>query len=75
MGSKAPEFNWQILNWFNSVFFLVLFTLKVGIGHTVVEDWSWWFIFAPFWAPLLVAGIAFLIGVILVGIGGLLENK
>ena len=43
---------------FESVFFLLLFTLKV----TGLIDWWWVWIFAPLWAPQVVVWIA---GVIL----------
>ncbi len=39
-------------SWFGSLFFLLLFVMKVlGIG--VVATWSWWWITAPLWGPLV----------------------
>lgn len=49
------------------LFFLILFVLKVNPGghlDSVVENWSWWWITAPIWGPvLLVAGIFAVLGV------------
>lgn len=35
---------------FNSVLFLIFMTLKL----CGVIDWSWWWVFAPFWIPLAI---------------------
>ncbi len=37
---------------FGGLLFLVLLTLK--LLHQI--DWSWWWVFAPFWAPFAVLG-------------------
>ena len=42
---------------FGGLLFLVFLTLKLT-GHI---DWSWWWVFAPFWAPLVFAGLVFMI--------------
>lgn len=40
-----------------------LVLLLVGLKLAGIIDWSWWWVFAPFWIPVL---IALLIGVVLV---------
>lgn len=42
---------------FGSVLFLIFLTLKLT-GHIA---WSWWWVTAPLWVPLGLAGIAILI--------------
>lgn len=49
------------------ILFIILFVLKVcDIG--IVSNWSWWWIFAPIWIPVLLfvlwAIVAFIISVI-----------
>jgi len=49
------------------ILFIILFILKVcDIG--IVATWSWWWIFAPIWIPVLLfvlwAIVAFIISVI-----------
>lgn len=38
---------------FLGIFFLILFILKVGVIETVVVGWSWWWIAAPLWGPVV----------------------
>lgn len=56
------------------VFFLVLFVLKVGVGDTIVQGWSWWWITATLWGPLAVAAVARILGAALMGLGTLLDK-
>jgi hypothetical protein len=47
-----------------SLIFIVFLTLKLG-GWGVVATWSWWWIFSPFWIPILVViAIAIIAGII-----------
>ena len=48
--------------------FLVLFVLKLGVGDTQVEDWSWWWVTAPLWGSFLLFGFIFLVIVVLAAI-------
>ncbi len=34
--------------------FLVFLVLKLGVGDTDVQHWSWWLVTLPLWAPLVV---------------------
>jgi hypothetical protein len=47
-----------------TILFLIFLTLKLG-GWGVVATWSWWYVFLPLWAPIVLMGvivfIAFLI--------------
>jgi len=52
---------------FPALLFLVLLVLKAT--HTV--DWSWWIIWAPFWVPLSVAAVCF----VLYGLALLFESE
>lgn len=46
---------------FTGLLFIVFITLKLT-GHI---NWSWWWVFSPFWIPLAIAAIAvFLYGAI-----------
>ncbi len=55
-----------------TILFIVLFLLKVGIGNTSVQDWSWWLITLPLWGGLaLFLGILIIVLVVL-GIIGLI---
>ncbi len=47
---------------FLSLFFIVLFVMKLGVGETVVEDWSWWWVTAPLWGPF--AALAVVLAVV-----------
>ncbi len=57
----------------SSIMFLILFTLKL----TNVISWSWWWVTAPLWAPVIVAltilFLLFLFGAIIGGISKLFE--
>jgi len=47
---------------FAGILFIVLLLLKVGVIETQVTQWSWWIIFAPFWAaPAIVLSIVVII--------------
>lgn len=50
-------------------FLELLFLLFLGLKLAGKIDWSWWLVFAPLWAPLILAvlgvGLAFLGAVIL----------
>ena len=47
-----------------TLIFLVFFVLKVaGIG--VVANWSWWWIFSPFWIPLALGLIILIVWLII----------
>jgi hypothetical protein len=49
---------------FLGLFFLVLFVLKVcGIG--AVANWSWWWITAPLWGPIVFGIVAFFLIILL----------
>jgi uncharacterized integral membrane protein len=49
---------------FGSALFLVLLVLKL----TNTIDWSWWWVFSPFWMPLVIvmafAGVIGFVGLI-----------
>lgn len=34
--------------------FIVFLTLKLGLGDTGVQDWSWWWVTAPIWGVAVV---------------------
>jgi len=43
---------------FIGILFIVLLLLKVGVIETQAMQWSWWIIFAPFWAiPAIVLSV------------------
>lgn len=45
--------------------FLLFLALKLGVGDTVVQDWSWWWVTAPLWVPSAVVLLLLaLIGII-----------
>lgn len=39
----------------------LLFLLFLGLKLTGHIDWSWWWVFAPFWAPFLLIGAIFMV--------------
>lgn len=39
----------------------LLFLLFLGLKLTGYIDWSWWWVTAPLWAPLVLAGVIFMI--------------
>lgn len=41
--------------------FVVFLVLKLGVGDTVVQDWSWWWVTAPLWGGFAVALIFFIV--------------
>lgn len=52
-----------------------LFILFLALKLTHVIAWSWWWVCAPLWAPVLLAAIIATIGIILLGIGAWLGNR
>lgn len=49
---------------FGTILFLIFLVLKLGVGDTGVQSWSWWWVFAPLWIPaavLLVIGAIFVV--------------
>ena len=44
--------------------FIVLLALKLGLGDTTVEDWSWWGVTAPLWGGAAISAIFFLVAVL-----------
>ena len=45
-----------------TILFLIFLTLKLG-GWGVVATWSWWWVTAPLWIPLiLIVGIVVIVG-------------
>lgn len=54
------------------VLFIVFLLLKLGIGNTVVQTWSWWWVTAPLWGPfVLVLGVAMLVFAVIAIIGAI----
>ena len=46
------------------IIFLIFLTLKLaGIGQ--VATWSWWWVFSPFWIPILIGLIILIVAVIM----------
>lgn len=39
----------------------LLFVLFLGLKLTGHIDWSWWWVFAPLWAPFLLVGVIFMV--------------
>lgn len=55
--------------------FLVFLTLKLipdGDGHII--DWSWWWVTAPVWIPMALAGFLLAVGGILTTLARVLES-
>jgi hypothetical protein len=50
----------------------ILFFIFLALKLAGVLDWSWWWITAPLWIPIVVSG---LIGGITAGIKAIKENK
>ncbi len=44
------------------VMFLILFTLKLGVADTEVQEWSWLLVTAPLWGSALVMILFLLAG-------------
>jgi len=50
---------------FSSLLFIVFLVLKLGVGDTVVKSWSWWWVCAPLWGPVvLTLAILLIVGII-----------
>ena len=45
-------------------FLEMLFLLFLGLKLADKIDWSWWWVFAPIWMPLVIVGIA-IIGMVI----------
>lgn len=41
----------------NSLFPTLLLTLFIGLKLTGHIDWSWWWVFSPFWVPVVILAI------------------
>jgi hypothetical protein len=52
----------------------LLLVLFIGLKLGNVIDWNWWWVMAPLWIPLALAGAILLIGWIIIGIANLLES-
>lgn len=48
-----------------NVFLSLLLLLFIGLKLGGIIDWSWWWVTAPFWIPLLLATAAFAVFLIL----------
>ncbi len=46
---------------FTSLLFIVFLVLKLGVGNTVIINWSWWWVTCPLWLPAAVGISIFLI--------------
>lgn len=46
-----------------TILFLIFMVLKL----THVIDWSWWWVTAPLWIPILIVGIIGLIAILYLG--------
>lgn len=55
--------------------FLILFTLKLGVGDTEVVNTSWWVITAPLWIPPAIWAVFQLLAGLLTFLGWLLTSK
>lgn len=49
---------------FMEALFLIFFGLK--LGHVI--NWPWWVVFAPFWGPLILAMMLFLLSLFFEGL-------
>jgi len=50
---------------FFGLLFIVFLVLKLGVGSTIVQTWSWWWVCAPLWGPTaLILVILLLCGII-----------
>lgn len=56
---------------FFSILGLIFITLKL-MGELT---WSWWWVLAPFWGPVVFVLVIMLVGLLLVGVGSYLEKK
>jgi len=52
----------------SGIMFLILFALKLGVGHTSVMNWSWWWVCSPLWISSLFIILIISIPVIIIGI-------
>lgn len=62
-----------------TLFFELLFLLFLGLKLGNVIDWSWWWVFAPLWVPLVlvvaIVGVMFIALVITGGVKNAEKNK
>lgn len=54
MSSNKKETN-------GSLFSTLLFLLFLGLKLCDQINWSWWWVFSPFWVPLLLIGLYLII--------------
>lgn len=54
--------------------FVVFLVLKLGVGDTSVQDWSWWWVTAPLWGGFALALVFLVVGFIVIGIGSLIDG-
>lgn len=54
--------------------FLLFLGLKLG-GVDPVSGWSYWWVFAPLWAPWLVVGVIFLLGLLGIAIVHIADGR
>jgi hypothetical protein len=60
---------------FTGLLFIVLFVLKLGVGDTAVETWSWWWVTAPLWVGVALWAAFMLLAAFLTAIGRALMGK
>ena len=58
---KLVEYKYPLTGLANIVIFVCLFLAK--ISNKI--DWSWWWVFSPFWIPIAVLGL--IIGILILG--------
>ncbi|MDM2418393.1 Uncharacterised protein [Mycobacteroides abscessus subsp. massiliense] len=54
-----------LTGWLGGPAFLIFLALKLGIGDTGVQDWSWWLITAPVWGGIALSATLWTLGLIL----------
>jgi len=51
--------------------FLILFSLKLGIADTEVQQWSWWWVTCPLWGLISLFVIGFVTAFIVLSVASL----
>lgn len=69
---QLHQHRWNVS--FPGALFLLFLALKLGVGNTGVQDWSWWWVAAPMWIPLAFAALLLFVGGVLTGIAAILER-
>ncbi len=41
-----------------TILFIVFLVLKLGVGDTSVQHWSWWWVTLPLWGPVALILVA-----------------